>query len=536
MVNDCVIDYTENKLSIEDLCKKYSLGKVKIKKILIDNNITIKKKGGIIKNIPVDVLYKTENKRLQCITCGDIINDVDNKSGIIFKHILLHSPNKKIPSSHIRRQILKTTGLPWFLKYFNQIDTEKKEFLNCPKCSWSSTDLSNKTGSFTKHINKSHGSIDMFLNEFGEYKKYFKNKEKEGFLPIENNSVICKICNKKFKNINQKHLDKHGINISDYKIKYLNDNYISETTKNKLRESYNIGLKHYEQQFKFKAEIEIYELITGLGFDVILNNKSVIRCEMDIYIPELKIGIEYNGLYYHTENFGKDKWYHLNKQKLAEDNGIKLIHIFEDEWVNNKNICINKIKHLLNKNDNEKIFARNTIIKEISQVEANIFLDLNHIQGGANNSTYNLGSYFNSKLIGVMSFTKNPHNWILTRFATDNNFRCVGIPSKLFKSFLGVYSDAVVVSYADRRWTLNKYDNLYIKLGFKLDFELKPEYRYFNSKFGRYKRFHKFNFRKKILLKKYPEILNDSMTENEMTRILGFSKIWDCGMFRFKYN
>ena len=90
-----------------------------------------------------------------------------------------------------------------------------------------------------------------------------------------------------------------------------------------------------------KQECEIYEYIRELlpneeilqrARNVLDNNK-----EIDIYIPRLNIGIEYNGLVWHSERFNKDRNYHLKKLEECNEKGIKLIQIFEDEWRYKKN-------------------------------------------------------------------------------------------------------------------------------------------------------------------------------------------------------
>ena len=75
---------------------------------------------------------------------------------------------------------------------------------------------------------------------------------------------------------------------------------------------------------------------------------------------------------------------------------------------------------------------------------------------------------------------------------------------------------------------------MYTKLGFNLVKTIKPTYTYYNTDYNRYTRFHKFNFRKKVLLKKYPDQVTSDMTETEMAKILGFDRIWDCGLFKYE--
>ena len=64
-------------------------------------------------------------------------------------------------------------------------------------------------------------------------------------------------------------------------------------------------------------------------------------------MPKLHIAIEYNGLRWHSEEFNKDKNYHLNKLIKCNEKGIRLIQIFEDEWIEKQEIVLKKIKHIL---------------------------------------------------------------------------------------------------------------------------------------------------------------------------------------------
>ena len=170
-------------------------------------------------------------------------------------------------------------------------------------------------------------------------------------------------------------------------------------------------------------------------------------------------------------------------------------------------------------------------MKIIDKKVSNEFLEKNHIQGKTN-STIAYGSFYGNILVGVMSFKKNDsdNRWELVRFATDNNFVCCGVGGKLFKKFLEDIQPKEVKSFADRRWTVDIENNLYTKIGFQLDKILKPDYKYvFNNK-----RIHKFNFRKKILHRKYGFDL--SMTEKEMTEKINAHRIYDCGLLKYVWE
>lgn len=282
------------------------------------------------------------------------------------------------------------------------------------------------------------------------------------------------------------------------------------------------------------AEDEIYSFIVGLlGEDkVVRHNRDLLNGqEIDIYIPELNIAFEYDGLRWHSEEFGKTKYYHLNKTTTLEDKGIRLYHIFEDEYQNKKEIVFNKIKHILGMNsDLPTIYGRKCYIKEISKKDAEVFMEKYHIQGYGK-SSINLGSFYNSELIAVMSFLcRENGNYELVRFASNSSYKYAGVGGKLFKTFLALYNPNKIKTFADRRWTNNKEENLYTKLGFICDKVIKPDY-YYISKSKSNERIHKFNLRKNIMHKKYNMSL--SMTEKEMTEECGFTKVWNCGLYRY---
>ena len=209
--------------------------------------------------------------------------------------------------------------------------------------------------------------------------------------------------------------------------------------------------------------------------------------------------------------------------------------IFEDEYKDNPNIVLSKVIHIFGlDNPIRKIQARKCAIQEIVKADAEKFLNENHIQGFVNSTVY-FGAIFEGKIVGVMCFLNDGGGkWNLTRFASLNDYICQGLASKMLAHFVRRYDPEYIRSFADRRWTLDKDNNVYTKIGFKLDEILKPEYRYYNEKVDKYKRFHKFGFRKSILHKKYGFPM--TMTESEMTKALGYDRIWDCGLFKYVWR
>ena len=279
-----------------------------------------------------------------------------------------------------------------------------------------------------------------------------------------------------------------------------------------------------------KAENEILEFISNY-VKCNSNDRKIIKpYEIDIYIPDLKIGIEYNGLLWHSDRFKDDRNYHLKKLELSNSNNVKLIQIFEDEWLFKKEIVKSRLLNIIGKTPN-KIYARKCEIRTIKSSEVRSLLDLNHIQGFVGGSIY-LGLFYNSELVSVMTFGSLRKNlgqeskegsFELLRFCNKLNTTVIGGASKLFKHFVKKYNPQEVISYADRRWSEG---NLYKNLGFEFLSKSIPNYYYTKGLI----RENRFKFRKSELVKKG---FNLDKTEKQIMIDQGYYRIYDCGTLKF---
>jgi len=291
-----------------------------------------------------------------------------------------------------------------------------------------------------------------------------------------------------------------------------------------------------------RSEKSLLKFIKKYYKDKIIENsrKIIAPYELDIYIPKLKIAIEYCGLYWHSELY-LDKNYHLNKLNLCKEKGIRLVQIFEDEWIYKRKIVKSKIRHILGLNKNlPKIYARKCYIKEIDSKKKNKFLDKYHIQG-KDMSCIKLGLFtiINSKrkLVAVMTFkiprNKKINTYELSRFATKRKFNIIGGFSKLLSYFKKNYKWKKIVTHADLRYSSFD-DNLYDINGFKLSHQSKPTYTYFLK--CKKIRIHKSNFKKSKIKEKLPEIYDVNLTELEMMENSKYLRIYDCGTLAYKYK
>ena len=556
-----IIELYQTKIpSTHKLAEKFKVGHKKISQILKENNVVVNKKGGQIQggnsfNIEstksnMYVSSETQELVAQCKKTNTILKDPNNLSGKLTKHIIDLYGDVWIPSNtYQRKKYEHNNGKKWFEEYFNIIGIDKQLNRSCKLCGWETTDINNKTGCFEGHITKSHNqTLSEYLITFPEdiihHPSYVTNVELSNFLSKDKNSVICKICGKKMKSITNTHLkEKHNITTLEYKLKYPNEKIVSTTISEKLSELVKKTNTNMVPTWTSKGETEIKEFIESLGFIVSKgkNRKLLDGKEIDLIIEGTNICIEYDGLYYHTEKMGKTSTYHLNKTIDCNQIGYKLYHIYEDEWKTNEMLVKSKLKHLLKVNDGIKIGGRNVVIKKINTEDKTHFLKNNHIQG-TDKTKISYGAYHNDVLVGVMTFnekrnmTKNSDGeFELSRYATKQNYMIMGLASKMLKQFITDYNPKTVISFADRRWTIDGDNNLYTNLGFSLVSITKPTYYYYNSKISRYKRFHKFGFGKNNLKKRFPN-LDYTKTEKELTEELGYDRIWDCGLFKYKLS
>lgn len=551
--------YNTEVKSTHKLGEYFKVGHKKISEILKSNGISINKKGGQEKMGNSKIIEKTKVNRYSssssdrelvaiCKKTNKEFKDVNNLSGALTDHIKSIYENIEIPLTNYQRKKFELiNGKKWFEEYFDIIELNKKESKLCKICGWETEDVLNKSGCFEVHLQKSHNVIlDEYLSQFPEdvhyHKNFIKKKETEIELQEEKNFVTCSLCGKKMKVISNTHLKSiHNITSMEYKLLYPNEKLSSQTSSSIFSKNTTIANVNATPTWTSQAEIEIKDFIKNLGFEVdkSKNRKLLNGKEIDIIIPSLKLAIEYNGLYYHTEKMGKNSTYHLDKTIDCHNIGYDLIHIFEDEWILKKDLVKNKLKHLLKINDGIKIGARQTEIKKIEYKEKSIFLNSNHIQGN-DGSAISYGAYYKNILVGVMTFNNqrnmtksNEGEFELTRFAIKQDYRVNGLASKFIKRFINDYSPSKIISFADRRWTPDGSNNLYTSTGFKLSTIIKPGYSYYNSKVDRYKRFHKFGFGKNSLKRKYPN-LDFTKTEKELTTELGYDRIWDCGLFKYE--
>ena len=293
-----------------------------------------------------------------------------------------------------------------------------------------------------------------------------------------------------------------------------------------------------------KGENEIGEWLESEGFTILKNNRDILSgMEMDIYIPEKSIGIEFNGAYWHSEERMKHPRMHEIRSFKARKLGINIITIWDFDWITRPEFIKALLLHRIGKNKGEKLNARSCAITTVSSKDASEFYNKTHIQGSCGSPTVTYGLLHNEKLVACMSFSKGSTRrgktgeWELSRYSTEGMVRGGG--SKLFNAFIKEHNPRTVWSFSDEQ---HFNGNLYPILGFIKDGHLPADYRVYDKGTG--KLWHKSAWQRKNMQSRLNELgineiydhKTDVRTEKQMQKLAGVFRIMDSGKTRWKWS
>lgn len=297
----------------------------------------------------------------------------------------------------------------------------------------------------------------------------------------------------------------------------------------------------YATSFVSSAEKEIGELLRSWGLEVRTSVRDVLpKKELDIYLPQERFAIEFNGLYWHSERH-KERDYHLNKSLACDEQGIYLYQVWEDDWRLRKAVVVRGIAHRLGLTSriselfgldaaySQRAYARKLRAVVLDAQSAEPFLEENHIQGFVTGSGYYGlvdGAGQVQAILVVKRRSSGSGTWSIERYATRGTV--IGGFTKLL-SFAERQNPDVIewVTFSDNTVSDGK---LYENTGFAKDKVLPPDYSYLVGG----ERKHKFLYRT-ARFKSDPGLLwEEGLTERELAEMNGLYRVWDSGKIRWK--
>lgn len=280
------------------------------------------------------------------------------------------------------------------------------------------------------------------------------------------------------------------INKSNFNQEYIKSKFITKENKfdlNSFSKYFGLTL-HSSLHFKDKFNIALPDLVTHdntleskfCQYIQSITDKQVIRherklldgkYEIDIYIPEMKLGFEFNGDYWHSENAGVSPNYHFMKSLACREKGIRLVHVWEHEWINDQE----KIKIFLNSLfiPRQKIRASKCKLKEISSQEFLDFGEKYHLLGSTRAGT-RIGLYYNNELVSAigLSYSNKKDEWDLKRYIVGK-YQIMGGFQKMFNHFIKVHRPRRIITFVE----LSKFNGAVdYKNGFVLDKVMREDF------------------------------------------------------------
>ena len=273
---------------------------------------------------------------------------------------------------------------------------------------------------------------------------------------------------------------------------------------------------------KSKVETKVTEWLDSISISYETSNRDILGGrEIDILIGN--VGIEINGVYWHSDKF-RDKNYHNTKKKDCEAKGITLLQFYCSDINNRFDIVKSMILNRIGSSYVIPIYARKCEVVSLDSVKE--FLNENHLYGDCS-TQYKYGLMFNGELVAVSTFSKTRmkgnYDYELVRYCNKLGHRVVGGSSKILKNFIrNVCCEGdIIVSYSDRRYSTGK---MYSAIGFEYSHTSTPNYYYWKDP-------NKLESRQKYMkhkLKKFDSFSPDK-TERQIMEEEGYLRIYDCG-------
>lgn len=293
------------------------------------------------------------------------------------------------------------------------------------------------------------------------------------------------------------------------------------------------------KKIKYEPPMAEEEIITALlkslpDLKITQNDHSVLaKKEIDIYLPEQKFGVEYNGLQWHTEwASGRKSGYHIGKTGEASSKGVSLVHIFESDFVKKPQRIIDSIIHKANLDKNkEKIYARCCHVKELSHKKAKRWAEETGFE--TNEANLHFGLVRGHEIIAILSLQCNKGvGWIISDYMSNPKYIVSGTFSKLFCHFVRKYHPKSVKVSVPIEYSPNKESNVFVKNGFVFIEQTLPDFGYFKRSDGPVIQrkdavIHRLRTRKGNL---------SSKSETQLAKQFGYDRIWNCGKYVYLWK
>lgn len=276
------------------------------------------------------------------------------------------------------------------------------------------------------------------------------------------------------------------------------------------------------------GENSVADFLATLNTDIKRRDRSLFpgQHEVDFYLPDHCLAVEYNGLFWHSAtmvNYSRDMhWvenHQLEKLNICMSKGVSLLHIYEDEWLDNRQAVEELLRWYIfpkcSVADEELLIKR-------EEGEAIDFFNTYHLFKAPTESQCYYVVKNQKESIAAIAISIDKQTCNIARFLEKSPH--TGCLSILLGRIIEEYPHLTSVTYtADRRL-----DNgvSFSTVGFNIVSHSRPTYQYTNNRAQR--------FSLEDLVKKFPDKYNPNLSERENCHNLGFYQIFNCGLTKWE--
>lgn len=238
--------------------------------------------------------------------------------------------------------------------------------------------------------------------------------------------------------------------------------------------------KHIESGYCNKCGVpsgrkELIEFVRSLGVETRINDRSALGGqELDVYVPQYNLGIEYHGAYWHShaeKETTEKKYRHQRKALACVEKNVSLLQIFDFEWASKRPIVESMIRNACDQS--YQIPADDLQLTTINNRATKLFMEDVHLRGHRHAKTA-LALTRNDEIMMAASFKRHKDGYEIIRLATRCGYQIEYGVSRILNSFLAE-SGGVLYAFADLRYSSGR---MYEKLGFQRLKVTQPGYFY----------------------------------------------------------
>jgi len=470
------------KNSINDIAKSLGVDSTTVRKKLKNHNIELKDKNRL-DNANVflnDKEWLIDQHHIKNRSLKSIANELDVDAVTVAKRFNFFKIQKKISTIPIE-SIKYLDDKEWLIQ---QHHIKNKSILEiASELMVTPAVVARKLSKFRIKVFKMRHDVQTKLDNKEWLMEQYYNQGRS-FIDIAKELNVDK-------NTMTKYAKKHGIVnrnvLSNTIISLIDDpkwlmkqHYDNRKSKEEIAKDLGITISTvYNRFIKFGIETQLHktsliekdlrEYVSDKNLEIISNIRNIIYpYEIDIWIPEKKIAIEVNGNYWHSEKL-KKKNYHLNKTLLAEKKNIQLLHFFESEINNKKNIVQSIIDRRIDSNFYE---IDSFSIMQLNNEKIENFFHSNSLEEYIE-SDINFGLFNdNSELVSVMSFIRRGNDYELSNYTRSIGSHILNDFKLIINKFIIGYciKNTKIIASSNRRYD-NGNDLLDIGFGYLTDSE-----------------------------------------------------------------